>query len=49
MIANPTLPAYRYDPYAKVFSIEKYDTEQMHAMRKEAIEAGTSFGNLCLF
>jgi 2-(3-amino-3-carboxypropyl)histidine synthase len=29
MIANPTLPAYRYNPYNKTFSIEKYDTEKM--------------------
>lgn len=25
MIANPTIPAYRYDPYARVFTRERYD------------------------
>jgi len=38
MIANPDLPAYRYDPYSKVFSIEKYDNTQMLQLRKKAIE-----------
>jgi len=38
MISNPLLPAYRYDPYSKVFSIEKYDTQQMHLIRREAAE-----------
>jgi len=37
MIANPTLPAYRYDPYSKVFSREHYDFEKMHAIRRQAI------------
>ncbi len=46
MISNPHLSSYRYDvvihynikirydPYSKVFSIEKYDFEQMHKIRK---------------
>eukprot|EP00056_Hartaetosiga_gracilis_P002696 m.56021 g.56021 ORF g.56021 m.56021 type:complete len:257 (+) comp11165_c0_seq2:610-1380(+) len=38
MISNPHLPAYRYDPYSKVFSKEGYDTEKMHANRKGQIE-----------
>eukprot|EP01116_Phalansterium_solitarium_P007440 TRINITY_DN20100_c0_g1_i1.p1 TRINITY_DN20100_c0_g1~~TRINITY_DN20100_c0_g1_i1.p1 ORF type:complete len:449 (+),score=140.11 TRINITY_DN20100_c0_g1_i1:63-1409(+) len=42
MISNPHLQAYRYDPYSKVFSREKYETEQMHAMRKQAIETASS-------
>ena len=25
MIANPSIPAYRYDPYARVFTRERYD------------------------
>ncbi|XP_032901639.1 2-(3-amino-3-carboxypropyl)histidine synthase subunit 1 isoform X2 [Amblyraja radiata] len=37
MIANPGIPAYRYDPYSKVLSREYYDHEQMQATRKEAI------------
>ena len=38
MIANPEIPAYRYDPYSKILSKEYYDTNEMHRMRKEAIE-----------
>lgn len=37
MIANPDLPAYRYDPYSKVFSKEVYDTPKMHRLRQAAI------------
>lgn len=37
MIANPTVPSYRYDPYSKVFSREYYDHEQMQRVRKEAV------------
>lgn len=37
MISNPELPAYRYDPYAKKLTIEKYHTEKMHEIRKSAI------------
>jgi 2-(3-amino-3-carboxypropyl)histidine synthase len=37
MISNPSLPAYRYDPYSKVFSVESYDTDRMHVVRKGAI------------
>jgi 2-(3-amino-3-carboxypropyl)histidine synthase len=37
MISNPDLPAYRYDPYAKTLTIEKYLTSKMHEMRKSAI------------
>lgn len=38
MIANPQLPAYRYDPYSKSFSVEQYGHEEMRAMRREAVE-----------
>ncbi|KAF2076032.1 hypothetical protein CYY_002646 [Polysphondylium violaceum] len=38
MISNPHIKAYRYDPYAKVFSIEKYDFDEMYRMRQEAID-----------
>lgn len=34
MIANPELKAYRYDPYAKVLSREKYDVDEMKATRQ---------------
>ncbi|KAJ8682763.1 hypothetical protein QAD02_018555 [Eretmocerus hayati] len=37
MIANPKLPAYRYDPYTQKFTIEEYDHELMLKMRREAI------------
>ena len=33
MIQNPTLAAYRYDPYSRVLTAEGYDTETMKAMR----------------
>jgi len=47
MIHNPTLPAFRYDPYAKVMTRERYDTPAMLAERKAAVAraaAATSFG-----
>nr|XP_058139065.1 2-(3-amino-3-carboxypropyl)histidine synthase subunit 1 isoform X3 [Dasypus novemcinctus] len=42
MIANPTVPAYRYDPYSKVLSREHYDHQRMQAARQEAIAAARS-------
>ncbi|KAG9331963.1 hypothetical protein JZ751_016320 [Albula glossodonta] len=42
MIANPEIPAYRYDPYSKVFSREYYDHTAMQAIRQEAIEKARS-------
>lgn len=43
MIANPKLPAYRYDPYSKVFSQEHYDHEMMQQTRRDSImEASTA-------
>lgn len=41
MISNPSVPAYRYDPYSKVFSREYYDHQRMQATRKEAILEGS--------
>ena len=38
MIANPTLRAYRYDPYSKKFTIERYAHDEMRAMRKAAVD-----------
>uniref|UniRef100_A0A3B5LQK6 2-(3-amino-3-carboxypropyl)histidine synthase subunit 1 n=1 Tax=Xiphophorus couchianus TaxID=32473 RepID=A0A3B5LQK6_9TELE len=38
MIANPDIPAYRYDPYSKVFSREYYDHKAMQATRLQAID-----------
>ncbi|XP_063150898.1 2-(3-amino-3-carboxypropyl)histidine synthase subunit 1 [Candoia aspera] len=37
MIANPEIPAYRYDPYSKVFSQEQYAHKRMQESRKAAI------------
>ncbi|KAF9363304.1 Diphthamide biosynthesis protein 1 [Mortierella sp. NVP85] len=38
MIHNPDLPAFRYDPYDKQFTRERYDHADMHSLRKHAIE-----------
>lgn len=38
MIANPSISAYRYDPYAKVLTLESYDYKQMTQVRSDAIE-----------
>lgn len=38
MIHNPHIEAYRYDPYNKILSREKYDHNQMYSIRKSAIE-----------
>ncbi|XP_006863297.1 PREDICTED: diphthamide biosynthesis protein 1 [Chrysochloris asiatica] len=42
MIANPKIPAYRYDPYSKVLSREHYDHQRMQATRQEAIATARS-------
>ncbi|XP_034497711.1 2-(3-amino-3-carboxypropyl)histidine synthase subunit 1 isoform X1 [Ailuropoda melanoleuca] len=42
MIANPGVPAYRYDPYSKVLSRERYDHQRMQANRQEAIATARS-------
>ncbi|XP_023575810.1 2-(3-amino-3-carboxypropyl)histidine synthase subunit 1 isoform X2 [Octodon degus] len=42
MIANPSVPAYRYDPYSKVLSREHYDHQRMQAARQEAIATARS-------
>lgn len=38
MIANPGVPAYKYDPHSKLFTIEEYDNVKMLAIRKGQIE-----------
>lgn len=38
MIQNPTVKAYRYDPYIKILTSEGYDTELMKLNRLEAIK-----------
>lgn len=37
MIANPSIKAFRYDPYAKRLTEERYGHEDMRAMRRVAV------------
>lgn len=37
MIANPSVPAFRYDPYSKKLTREWYDHEEMRSVRGKAI------------
>jgi 2-(3-amino-3-carboxypropyl)histidine synthase len=37
MIHNPSLPAYRYDPYSRKLTHESYDHNQLYNLRREAI------------
>lgn len=37
MIHNPSLPAYRYDPYSRKLTRERYEHEEMHDLRRQAI------------
>jgi 2-(3-amino-3-carboxypropyl)histidine synthase len=37
MIANPTVPAFRYDPYTKKLTRERYAHKEMREIRGEAI------------
>ena len=39
MIHNPTLPAYRYDPYSRKLTRETYDHTEMQDVRRRAIRA----------
>lgn len=49
MIHNPTIPAYKYDPYSKKFTKEEYDTEEMFKIRQDAIrEASKAKVNILL-
>ncbi|UXI22709.1 Bardet-Biedl syndrome 1 protein-like [Sarcoptes scabiei] len=41
MIANPDLPAYRYDPYSKDLTREYYEFDKMISLRTEAIKKAT--------
>ena len=42
MMANPTLKAYRYDPYSKTLTEEQYDHEQMRQLRKQEVQKTAS-------
>ncbi|GFZ48205.1 Diphthamide biosynthesis protein 1 [Saitozyma sp. JCM 24511] len=37
MIANPSVPAFRYDPYSKKFTRELYEHEEMRGVRADAV------------
>lgn len=37
MIHNPTIPAYRYDPYSRKLTRESYDRKEMHTPLRDAI------------
>ncbi|KAH6531313.1 hypothetical protein HBI81_091140 [Parastagonospora nodorum] len=37
MIANPSLPAYRYDPYSRRLTHEVYEHDQLYDLRRSAI------------
>lgn len=38
MIHNPTIPAYRYDPYSRKLTRETYGHDEMQSVRKTAIQ-----------
>lgn len=42
MIANPSLSAYKYDPYEKKFTEEHYDHLEMRKNRKNAIDRASN-------
>ncbi|CAG9460704.1 unnamed protein product [Pedinophyceae sp. YPF-701] len=44
MIANPSIPAYRYDPYNRKMTSESYDQAGMRGARRGAIEAARLAG-----
>lgn len=39
MIANPTIPAFRYDPYSKKLTREYYDHGLMRRTRNDAVQS----------
>ncbi|KAI0776116.1 Diphthamide synthesis [Trametes elegans] len=38
MIANPDVPAFRYDPYSKKLTRERYDHVEMRTVRDDAVQ-----------
>ncbi|KAG6855072.1 hypothetical protein C0991_006001 [Blastosporella zonata] len=38
MIANPSVPAFRYDPYSKKLTRERYDHREMQSVRDAAVQ-----------
>ncbi|KAF7331818.1 Diphthamide synthesis protein [Mycena kentingensis (nom. inval.)] len=47
MIANPTVPAFRYDPYSKKLTRERYDHREMYSIRANAVQ--TARGSISAF
>lgn len=39
MIANPTVPAFRYDPYSKKLTRERYNHNEMRRIRDQAVQS----------
>lgn len=39
MIANPSVPAFRYDPYPKKLTRERYNHREMRTARSDAVVA----------
>ncbi|KAH8105933.1 putative diphthamide synthesis protein-domain-containing protein [Cristinia sonorae] len=39
MIANPSVPAFRYDPYSKKLTRERYNHTEMRSVRNDAVAA----------
>ncbi|KFY01743.1 hypothetical protein O988_02567 [Pseudogymnoascus sp. VKM F-3808] len=42
MIHNPSIHAYRYDPYSRRLTRELYDHDEMHGLRRAAIHSAKS-------
>jgi 2-(3-amino-3-carboxypropyl)histidine synthase len=42
MIANPAVPAFRYDPYSKKLTRERYDHAEMRAVRANAVRTASA-------
>ncbi|QRW02198.1 diphthamide biosynthesis protein [Ceratobasidium sp. AG-Ba] len=42
MIANPVVPAFRYDPYSKKITREMYDHAEMRAIRAQAVRQASA-------
>ena len=39
MISNPTIPAFRYDPYSKKLTRERYNHHEMRSVRDQAVQS----------
>ncbi|KAJ3127739.1 Diphthamide biosynthesis protein 1 [Nowakowskiella sp. JEL0407] len=45
MISNPDVPAFKYDPYSKIFSREEYDFKKMKRIRQGQIDIARTTKN----